>query len=292
MVDEKRKNMLTGSVLSDAFCLGAHWIYSQKKIVDAFGTYDRFHEPLEDSYHKNRHIGDHTHIGEQTLMLLDSIASNNNFNVDDFREYWVEKMSNYDGYIDHATKDTLENLGRGEKWGSSSKELAGGARMAPIIYCSKDRSKGVELVVEQTKVTHNSDISLSVARFFAEVAYDVLEGIKPSAAIERVSIELNDSYILEAVAKAKEIADEGIESLKGIKILGQTCDMDQALPSTIYLLVMYEESYREAIIANVMAGGDSASRGLLIGMLIGGYRGETIPREWLDQLKSLEKIHF
>ncbi|MGA2940205.1 MAG: ADP-ribosylglycohydrolase family protein, partial [Syntrophobacteraceae bacterium] len=40
---------------------------------------------------------------------------------------------------------------------------------------------------------------------------------------------------------------------------------------------------REALVENVMAGGDSAARGLVVGMILGAHLGfEAIPSEWLS----------
>jgi ADP-ribosylglycohydrolase len=46
------------------------------------------------------------------------------------------------------------------------------------------------------------------------------------------------------------------------------------------------------MIANVMAGGDSASRGMLAGMVLGAYHGTAaIPEQWIADLNSIDTIN-
>jgi ADP-ribosylglycohydrolase len=45
------------------------------------------------------------------------------------------------------------------------------------------------------------------------------------------------------------------------------------------------------LIQNVMAGGDSAARGMAVGMLLGAHLGEAaIPASWLAELEPREEI--
>jgi ADP-ribosylglycohydrolase len=56
-------------------------------------------------------------------------------------------------------------------------------------------------------------------------------------------------------------------------------------------MVKYEEDYAEAMRQNVAAGGDSALRGMLLGMILGAYNGlESIPREHRNALSSKARI--
>jgi len=285
-----KKGLLLGSILADAFSLGAHWIYDCDKIKQHFGEYDRLYDPLPDSFHTNRKKGEHTHYGDQTLLLLEFLAEKGSFNKGDFQNFWAERMVHYDGYIDQATKDSLSAIKEGKAWGSTSSDLSGASRIAPIIYCTPDRENGVKDCISQTRVTHDNEKVVAAAEFFARTAYAVLDGKTPDKAMEVAAKEMENSYVtrkLEAAQKHLDLPSEEV-----INKMGQTCTVGGAFPATIYIILKYQEDYRKAMIANVMAGGDSAARGLLVGMILGAYREDTIPKEWMDEMCSLERVHF
>ena len=62
-------------------------------------------------------------------------------------------------------------------------------------------------------------------------------------------------------------------------------------PGVVHLIVKYENNLEEALIQSVMAGGDSAARGMLVGMVLGAHLGpESIPRKWLSKLVRRKEI--
>jgi ADP-ribosylglycohydrolase len=62
-------------------------------------------------------------------------------------------------------------------------------------------------------------------------------------------------------------------------------------PGVVHLIVKYENNLEEALIQSVMAGGDSAARGMLVGMVLGAHLGpESIPGKWLSELLRRKEI--
>jgi ADP-ribosylglycohydrolase len=52
-----------------------------------------------------------------------------------------------------------------------------------------------------------------------------------------------------------------------------------------------EDTLEEALIETVMAGGDSAARGMVVGMLLGAYQGrDKIHPHWLEKLSKYKQI--
>jgi ADP-ribosylglycohydrolase len=107
MTDSKR-GLLTGALLGDALALGAHWIYDTHEIEKIFGDFDGYTNPSKNPYHKTKKIGDFTHYGDQMMILVSSIRQEGSYNPAKYLTAWRETMKNYTGYMDHASKETLE----------------------------------------------------------------------------------------------------------------------------------------------------------------------------------------
>jgi ADP-ribosylglycohydrolase len=74
---------------------------------------------------------------------------------------------------------------------------------------------------------------------------------------------------------------EGVESagedrVSTIARFGQSCHTDEAFPGVVHLIAKYEKdlNLKEALVQAVMAGGDSAGRGLMVGMVLGAHLGD------------------
>ncbi|MGB8166994.1 MAG: ADP-ribosylglycohydrolase family protein [Chthoniobacteraceae bacterium] len=135
---DKISGLLSGSLVGDALALGAHWIYDQQELLRDCGRVVDFLDPREDSYHPTKQAGEQTHYGDQELRVMDSIASHGGFELHDFAKDWERLWDGYGDYIDHATKDTLAHLSAGRpatEPGSTSNELGGAARIAPLLAC-------------------------------------------------------------------------------------------------------------------------------------------------------------
>ena len=87
------------------------------------------------------------------------------------------------------------------------------------------------------------------------------------------------------------IESRSFKTTDAVKHFGQMCDVNAAFPGVIHLVARYEDNLREALIENVMAGGDSAARGMIAGMLLGAFHGLTaIPEPWLTELAARRRI--
>jgi ADP-ribosylglycohydrolase len=286
---DNRRPMVLASFAADSLALGVHWIYDAEKIKQDFGRVDALRKPLPNSYHPTKEKGEFTHYGDQTFVLLESIAAKRGFDLSDFSTRWRDLFKTYRGYFDQATKMTLQNLAQGraiEEAGSSSTDLSGAARIAPLVFLyHKDSETLVKAARAQTQMTHNNPLVIDSAEFFARVCRKVLDGSSPAKAMTEVGAQRFKGLPLFAWVK-EGIESAGEDSVSTIARFGQSCHTDEAFPGVVHLIAKYEKDLKEALVQAVMAGGDSAGRGLMVGMVLGAHLGDRgLPQEWVSGLE-------
>merc|ERR1712199_44688 len=69
--------------------------------------------------------------------------------------------------------------------------------------------------------------------------------------------------------------------------VGKASPTEGTLPSSVYIILKYMDSYIEAAKANAMVGGDSASRAVAIGLVLGAHHGvQGIPQKFQNSLNN------
>ena len=293
-MQKRTQAMVLASFAADALALGVHWIYNTRVIDKKFGRVEHYIKPERPTYHPTKDRGAFTHYGDQTIVLLESVAECDGFDLSDFSRRWQNLFETYDGYFDGATKGTLENLAAGKsprESGSTSNDLAGAARIAPLIFVYRnDLQALVTSARTQTAFTHNNPEVVESAAFFANVTYLVLAGATPVSAIGQVQKDAFGNgpfpeWIEMGLASTRQ------NSRQAILDFGQMCEIPVALPGVIHLIAKFENDLKAALIENAMAGGDSAGRGLLVGLILGAHLGmEAIPPKWLTDMKAFTSI--
>lgn len=293
-MNENAQAMVMASFIADSLALGAHWIYDVDKVAATIDSMEKLPSPPPDTYHPNRQRGQFTHYGDQSLLLLESLVRSGGFIAKEFAEDWVKLMRNYDGYMDKASKAALENLEAGstpELSGSTSSDLGGAARIAPLVYrYQNDLETLIQAARAQTKMTHASVAAITGADFLAKTAYKILHGATPTIAIEE-SLDEGISDLDLDIRIRSGLDSVGKNSREVIGHFGQMCGIAAALPGVIHLVLTYENDLKAALKENVLAGGDSAARGMATGMLLGAYLGsDAIPAQWLADLAENDRI--
>lgn len=282
------------SLAGDCLALGPHWIYDAGAIAARFGRVQGPTAPGPDSYHKNRGLGQFTHYGDQTMALLRSAAAARGFDLADFFGRWRTLFAHYDGYLDQATRKTLARIDFGEgpeTSGSNSQDLAGASRIAPLVFALRQDLPGLAAAARaQTRMTHNNPRVVDAAEFFARAAHAALHGADPVAAMqEAAGAQYLSLPVRDWLDQGLEFA--GRESVPAIAHFGQSCNVEGAFRAVVQLVARHRDNLREALVDCVMAGGDSAARALLAGLVLGAALGpEALPAEWLAAMRALPEI--
>lgn len=287
--------MVYGSLIADALALGAHWVYDQDELEKTFGVVKDFRKPLADSYHAGKSAGEQTHYGDQTLVLLDSLSAKPEYDPADFFKKWRQSWEGYGDYFDHATKETLANLEKGapsESAGSASEELGGAARIAPLLAALNGQPAEAQIKAArgQTALTHASPIAQDAAEYLTRLTIGVLNDQEVAKALRQATSEYYEVLPVRDILR-KVAETRSLETKAAAEELGQACPTEQALPTVLSLLARYPDDLETALIENVMAGGDSAARGLALGMVLGARVGQSeIPPRWIEGLKAKAQV--
>lgn len=266
---------LLGAFIGDALALGPHWIYDVQDIQAKLGHVERYRAPMA-TYHAGKSAGDFTHYGDQTLVLLRSIAALGHFDLAHFttawRAFWSDSRTL--AYRDGATRAAMAGQA------SNSHDIAGVGRMAPLLVLEWENDGAfLAAVAAQTGLTHGSQEVLAAADFFARVTLSVSRGASITEAL------------VSAPLAAQRSAASAETDAAALEAHGLACSVTVAFPSVCHLLLRYPEDPCAALIANANAGGDSAARGMILGMIYGArFADFPWPSEWLTEMKAYPEI--
>ena len=282
MFDKKKaKELVLSSLVADAYSLGSHWVYDDKQLATLDINWNELN-PAQSIWHKGKLAGDFTHYGDQTLWLYEFVIEKESFEVNEYLEFWANKINSYNGYIDGATRVTLENI-NDEHFpsGSSSTDLSIIGRIAPLLLVSNSKEEFLQNVEDFVKCTHNSNEAIISSKFFTSLLIEVLNGKN----IEEAILSLKDSfdtktqsYIYTGVASK---TDDSFEAIRGF---GPACDINGGFQGVIHLLCKYD-NLKDMLIENAKAGGDSSSRAMIASIIFMAQDNKNIsqiPTSWLN----------
>lgn len=279
MHDKKSEELLLATLAADSYCLGSHWVYDADELKNLKLDWEVLNAPHV-AWHEGKAKGDFTHYGDQILILNDFLKDKNTFNVTEYMTYWKEKMQTFKGYIDGSTKDTLSNLAHDLNipCGSNSVDMSVIGRIVPLLKVSRTNDEFIENTKLLAQATHNNEDVLEAMHFFSHLLLKVLEG----HSIQESIIKLKEHAPLKIQAYINTgIASKEKETFEAISAFGSACPTEFSFPSIIHILFKYDD-YKEALIQNAKAGGDSSARAMVIAYLMTAQHSiEIVPKKWL-----------
>lgn len=282
MFDVKKvKDLVLSSLVADAYSLGAHWIYDEKQLQTLDLDWNNLNDPKA-IWHKEKVAGDFTHYGDQTLWLYQFLQKKENFDINEYTEFWKLKIDSYNGYIDGATRETLENINDEIiPTGSSSTDLSIVGRITPLLLVSKSKEEFLENVEKFVTCTHNSNEAIVASKFFASLLVEVLNGKE----IEEAILYLKESFDTKIQAHIYSgVASKTDDTFQSIRDFGPACDINGGFEGVVHLLCKYD-NLKDMLTCNARAGGDSSARAMIAAYIFMAQEDKKInqiPSNWLN----------
>lgn len=308
--ESRVRGMLWGALVADAAALGAHWYYDQEDLKKMFpGGIVGFETPAEQHYHKGKVSGELTMYGDALKLLLETCAAEQGYSVEAFGKQFMKTMTpgHYAGYIDHATRETFEiyeahlknspSVAFDFQQGSDDNQMAGATSLMPIVALFDGSADFYERIAAFVRIRQNHPEAIAYCQIQAGILSGLLNGGAPGDVIADVLKEAPlEPMMREAIAaRVRDAHNELIsEDITASTVdLGYSCPLPGSFPASLYsFLKLKDESYEEAILSIIRAGGESAGRGMLVGAWLGALHGDAyIPEAWRNKLADYTRVN-
>lgn len=228
--------------------------------------------------------------------------------------FWAQRLksASWGAWRCTMTKTSLQQLEAGmphSNLGGMSNAMA--VRSAASVAAMKTEEEAAR-AARVMMFTHRNEQALSGGEFFTRVAWKVaVGGMSPREAIDATATQMGNwikTQVEKGIRKFEEATDaerplykeEFVDDLamtsmarlwdvgktEPIKV-GKASPTEGTLPSSVYIILKYMNDFEAAVKANAMVGGDSASRAVAIGMVLGAYHGvEGIPKQLQEGLNA------
>lgn len=312
---------ILGALTADAATLGLHWLYDAERLknLQQQGPLT-FRAPDPESYHgamgyfahAGKQVGDLSFYGESCRLMLAHLAkTGGNFARQAFQQEWLAAFGpggHWVGYADRPTRLTVVRLlsyAKPEDYpaisGADDDQLPA-LECIPAIVVSqpaghvRSRDELLKTVQQAVAVTHDHPQARDAANVAAIALDEVLAGTPLPQALLRAAQAAGDMLQpLLTEALALPVLDAPAAAAR----FGMPCHLHQGLP-LLFHIAHRASGFGEAVEANILAGGDSCGRSLMLGALTAAHdavrsRQESsplrgIPLVWLSQLTGIAQI--
>jgi len=233
------------------------------------------------------------------------------------------------GYINGGSRRTIENIqnirgGNRLVKGDMRKKMAAdvncmvsATHFLPLFLISKDETFLVDSSVSTVYLSHRNRDPLKAADFLSRALHRIIyQQMSLEDALDSAAKTTNDDFITSKLQSAKEKVKEALDTTSDLSKeefmddvaitsmsrlweigksepikIGKASPTEGALPASLYIALKYKDDLPRALQVNANIGGDSAARGIVIGMLLGAVHGQdAIPKQWLETLNSFEEV--
>jgi ADP-ribosylglycohydrolase len=306
-LDQRIRGAIWGQFAGDAFCLGSHWIYDLAELERRFpGGPQGFETPVAGHYHFGKQKGALTHYGEGALLLLQSLAEKGRFDAVDFGSRFVALFdsSTYQGYRDHAIKETLAKFHAFRSRypeaafafqdGADDDQPATVSRLAPLAALHFRQDDFLTVVEHATLVSQNSERAVAYAQAHALILRELFSGAMLPDAFRSAADLMTARGGAGAEVSDKinaALAAQDLDVREATLRFGQACPLAASFPAAVHCALRHGDDFAGALRATAAAGGDNAGRAAMIGAWLGGALGvEAVPLQWRKVLTAQAMI--
>lgn len=299
---------ILGALIADSASLGLHWLYDPSKIAQIEKNKGlTFLPPNDYNYadakgffaHTNKIAGDSSGYGEACLLILKHFAEHGQFQRIAYQSEYRGHFGpggEYIGYIDSPTRQTLHTLiplipaDFPERSGADDDQFAALATV-PVVTATHTGTQAelldqIDLVV---RLTNHNDTAVVAAKYTGSVLFEVING-KP--VIQALTDALPQAGEKLAPLVEQALQTEILDSIAMAERFGSACHVLEGIPVVAHIL-KHTTNYRDAIEANIRAGGDSCGRAIMLGAIAAakaeqaGEQSISIPLEWLTKYRKI-----
>lgn len=284
-------HLIFSSLLSNASCLGVHWIYnhtylenlSKEKSLLFMKQNQDLYEKAKPSYYvyPNHEVGQITVQGEILRWLYESLKENHRFSRNDYESLIMDKFrpgGSYHGYVEtYSKKMIIKNLASDLDMPIAEIKTNDTHLVGFMPYLA---TKALDLPIEKAwdlaQLFTDNEHYLTYYLYF-DVLFEFLNDHSLKHSIE-LALNFAPDLYKEKLEHAISIKDTHMF----IKLhAGRACSIDQAIPVIVHILY-HTDGFADALELNAKIGGASADRGLIIGAILNEVY--PIPDDWIKKV--------
>lgn len=234
----KNREMVLGALVGDAASLGLHWLYDQPRIAELGGTNPEFCATTAQDFHgvpryfahPLKRPGDMSQYGEQVIVLLQALAATDGaYDQATYNAKFVAHFGyggTYSGYIDHATRETLDNLADAkddQPNGAQDTQLPAIAKLPALIAAGQESHAAAAICS-----TNDTDIALSFGRVATAMLVIARDGGTISDVVDSA---LDVAYPTIKPSLEKACSDTRRSNQELTADIGMACELAMCFPA-------------------------------------------------------------
>jgi len=291
-------SMLAGFV-ADAASMGLHWIYDQNLIASKVGSGSpAFFNPPSCPYYQYP-SGSLSPYGDEALPVLRSLSDRGYYHFEDICQSYFNMFSVYEnasangygyaGRLNHVTKEFVHRRQMGYNWtdcGINDNQAQGIAKMSLIVGRYVGNSDAISTIYEPfVRILQHNDLAVAAAHLISKILErTIINGDSAQAAMDYLFRNSQQESLLPVETDIlQKVLTETRPIRQALLAWGLTCELPGSILGSLYI-ARKKPNFRQAVEENIMAGGDSCSRSMVIGGILGQSK-DAIPADWIQKMR-------